>query len=374
MNKIGITTFHRAHNYGAVLQAYALKRVLEKGENEVEFIDYISKDMEKMYNYIKIDNSNLFTTIKSFIGTIVYFKKNKTRYKNFNSFIYKNFKLTKKYNSIEELKSLPPQEDVYITGSDQVWNPQITNGLSDVYTLNFGSDKINRISYAASIGNNNLGNEDYKNKLSRINYISVREETAQKLLQPIINKSINVVLDPTLLINNKGWAKEFDLEDKEKESYILAYHVSEYPEYVKIINELSKKTGLKVITFKKRKNKKYNNLLRDAYSDGPEEFVRLIKNAKYVVTTSFHATVFSIIFHKKLFVVPHNTTGSRMLDLLNKLELSNRAFYTLEEFKKFNYDEEIDYKKVEEILELERNKSLMFLQNALNCGKDDNNE
>ena len=145
-------------------------------------------------------------------------------------------------------------------------------------------------------------------------------------------------------------------------------------EYVKIINDLSKKTGLKVITFEKRKKNNYNNILRCAYTDGPEEFVRLIKNAQYVVTTSFHATVFSIIFHKKLFVVPHNTTGSRMLDLLNKLGLKDRAFYTLEEFQKSNYDTEIDYKKVEEILELERNKSLDFLKRALKNSKDDKNE
>ena len=374
MKKIGITTFQKAHNYGAVLQAYALKNVLEKENNEVEFVDYISKNMEKQYKIIKINKRNLFTRFRSFISALVYLKENKSRYNNFNKFINNNLKMTQKYNSIEELKQNPPQKDIYITGSDQVWNPQITNGLSDVYTLNFGSDKINRISYAASIGNNNLGNEDYKNKLSKINYISVREETAQKLLQPIINKPINVVLDPTLLLNNKEWENLFDLKDREKEPYILTYHVSEYPEYVKIINDLSKKTGLKVITFEKRKKNNYNNILRCAYTDGPEEFVRLNKNAKYFVTTYFHASVFSIIFHKKLFVVPHNTTGSRMLDLLNKLGLKDRAFYTLEEFQKSNYDTEIDYKKVEEILELERNKSLDFLKRALKNSKDDKNE
>ena len=330
--------------------------------------------MEKMYKVIKINKRNLYTRVRSFISALTYLKVNKSRYNNFNKFIDSNLKMTKKYNSIDELRNDPPPKDVYITGSDQVWNPEITKGLSDIYTLNFGSDKTNRISYAASIGNNTLGKEDYKGKVSKIDYISVREETAKKLLQPLINKPINVVLDPTLLIDKNGWEESFDLDDKEKEPYILTYHVAEYPEYVKIINELSKKTGLKVITFEKRKKNSYNNILRCAYSDGPEEFVRLIKNAKYVVTTSFHATVFSIIFHKKLFVVPHNTTGSRMLDLLNKLGLSNRAFYTLEEFKKFNYDEEIDYKKVEKILEIERNKSLTFLQNALKNGKGDKNE
>lgn len=219
-----------------------------------------------------------------------------------------------------------------------------------------------------------MGKEDYKGKLSKINYISVREETAKNLLQPLVDKTISVVVDPTLLIDSKEWEKEFKLSDKEKEPYILTYHVTEYPEYVKIINELSRKTGLKVITFEKRKKKNYNSILRCAYSDGPEEFVRLIKNAKYVVTTSFHATVFSIIFHKKLFVVPHNTTGSRMIDLLNKLGLQDRIYYNLEEFKNCDYDREINYKKVEEKLSKEREESLNFLKNALNCGKDDENE
>ena len=374
MKKIGITTFHKAHNYGAVLQAYALKKTLEKENNQVEFIDYISDDMEKMYKVIKISKKNMYTRVKSFIAALVYYRKNKSRYNKFNKFINKNFRMTRKYNSIEELKKDPPQEDIYITGSDQVWNPEITGGLSDIYTLNFGSDKINRISYAASIGNNALGKEDYKGKLSKINYISVREETAKNLLQPLVDKTISVVVDPTLLIDSKEWEEEFDLKDNEKEPYILTYHVAEYPEYVKIINELSRKTGLKVITFEKRKKKNYNSILRCAYSDGPEEFVRLIENAKYVVTTSFHATVFSIIFHKKLFVVPHNTTGSRMIDLLNKLGLQDRIYYSLEEFKNCDYDREINYKKVEEKLSKEREESLNFLKNALNCGKDDENE
>ena len=374
MKKIGITTFHRAHNYGAVLQAYALKKALEKENNQVEFIDYISDDMEKMYKVIKISKKNMYTRVKSFIAAIAYFGKNKSRYNNFNKFIDKNFKMTHKYSSIEELKKDPPTEDIYITGSDQVWNPEITGGLSDIYTLNFGSDRINRVSYAASIGNNSLGKEDYQGKLSKLNYISVREETAKNLLQPIINKPIKVVVDPTLLIDSKEWEEEFDLKDNEKEPYILTYHVAEYPEYVKIINELSRKTGLKVITFEKRKKKNYNNILRCAYADGPEEFVRLIKNAKYVVTTSFHATVFSVIFHKKLFVVPHNSTGSRMIDLLNKLGLQDRIYYSLEEFKNCDYDREINYKKVEEKLSKEREESLIFLKNALKYNKDDENE
>ena len=373
MKKIGIITFHKAHNYGASLQAYALKTILEREGNSVEFIDYFPEMMQKQYNVMKINKKNIFTMIKSFISSIVYFNKNKKRYNNFNTFINKNFNLTNKYDSIEAIKKNPPQEDVYITGSDQVWNPDITKGLSDVYTLNFGKNDITRISYAASIGKKTLGNEPYGEKISKIDYISVREETAKNLLQPIINKPINVVLDPTLLIDHNEWEKKFNLQNREKEPYILAYRVEENAEYLKIVNELSKNTGIKVINFEKRQ-KKYDNFMRSAYEDGPEEFVRLIRNAEYIVTTSFHATVFSILFHKNFFIVPHKTTGSRVIDLLNKLNIKKRVYFSLKEFKESNYKNIINYTDVDRILYKEREKSLEFLRKALNTSKDDENE
>lgn len=374
MKKIGIITFHYAHNYGALLQVYALTKIINKLDYEPVVINYIHNKIMNAYKLIRL-SKNPKKCIDLLYSSFKYYSYNKRRYENFEKFINKNLKLTDKYKSITELKNNPPKLDCYITGSDQVWNPDITKGLSDAYTLNFGSDEVNRISYAASIGNSSLGQEDYKTKLSKLNYISVREKTAKDLLEPVLNRKIEVVLDPTLLISGEEWEEYFDLKNNVDEKYILAYYVEENEEYVKIVNELSKKTNLKIINFEKRDKHNYVNFMKSAYTEGPEEFVRLIKNAEYVVTTSFHATVFSILFHKRFFVVPHKTTGSRVTDLIDKLHIKNRIYYTVDEFKDYkNYKEDVDYTDADKILLEERKKSINFLKKAIEGKKEDIHE
>lgn len=366
MKKIGIITFHSAHNYGAMLQVYALQN---KIENSI-VINYRNKDIDKNYNLIKIyKGKNIFKFIKSIFSNIYSYPRDKKRFNSFESFLKKHLRLSKKYRSENELKENPPEYDIYITGSDQVWNYEITNGLRDAYTLNFGSQKVKRISYAASIGNSDIRNdlkEEYKNKISKLDYISVREENAKKILEEIgIKKNINVVLDPTLLLTKEEWNKKLLNIPVEKEKYILAYVVEPDEEYYKIVNYLSEKTGLKVIHFEKMGNK-YNNVLKSAYTDGPLEFVNLIKNAEYVIATSFHAMVFSIIFNKNFWIIPHKKTGTRVTDLLKKLDIDNRTVKSLSEFKNIEIKDEINYEKVEKILDVEREKSLNFLQKAIN--------
>lgn len=366
MKKIATVTFHRAHNYGAVLQAYALEKNINKKYN-AEILDYYDEKIFDQYKTIRFSGKNFFVFAKRLVKDILNFRIiNQKRYNNFNLFIKSSLKLSNKY-TYKNIKGLAKDNyNVLITGSDQVWNPDIVGELSDIYTLNFGDAKIKRISYAASIGNSRIEEkykEEYKKKISKIDYISVREEDGKKALEEIIDKPIEVVLDPTLLLTQEEWDKEIQECTNEKEKYILAYVVEENEEYRKIVNYLSEKTGLKIIHFEKRN--KYKNILRSAYTDGPLEFVNLIKNAEYVIATSFHATVFSIIFHKKFFIVPHKKTGSRVTNLLEKLGIKNRTAYTLEDFEKIDYNFETDWNPVEEKLEQERKKSITWLDKAI---------
>ena len=364
---IVIVTFNKANNYGAKLQEYALlKKSSEFGNSMV--LNYNDKNIAKNYKYIGLGYGSILTRIKMIIKYIIFFNINKKRYDAFKKF-EKNFITLTKYkcSNINNINRCIVNTDILIAGSDQIWNPQITNGLNDIYTLNFKKNNIKRISYAASIGNNtindNLKNE-YKQKISKINLISVREESGKISLNKVLpNKKIDVVLDPTLLLTKKEWEKIIKNQEVTNKKYIVAYMVAMDNDYIKIANELSKLTGLKVIHFERRG--KYKNVLKTAYTSGPQDFVSLIKNAEYVVTTSFHATVFSIIFNKKFWVVPHKTTGSRVTDLLTKLGISNRAVNTLEEFNKKDYNEEIDYDKVNKILEKEREKSIKWLKDAI---------
>ena len=367
MKKIGLVTFHRAHNYGAVLQCYALLNIIKKN-HDIEIIDYNFGKIYANYKVITPPGKNLIKYVKVFLDDIFNLKRKRMRHKAFQDFISTEFQMGKEYCSASEIINDNLYYEILLTGSDQVWNPGITGGLSDIYTLNFGKKDVKRISYAASLGNEQSVMKfkyDYKRLLSKIDKISVREESAKNELVKILpQKKVEVVLDPTLLLTKEEWDNIISDCKPENEKYILAYVVKFDKNFVKIANELSEKTGLKIIHFGKT-NKGLKNICRNAYIEGPLEFVNLIKNAEYVVATSFHATVFSIIFNKKFWIVPHSTTGSRVIDLLKKFEILDRSVKTLEEFKEKNYDDEINYIKVNEILKLEREKSINWLIDAI---------
>lgn len=366
MKKIRILTFHYAHNYGAMLQAYALQKVLFKGSNDVKFVDYRKRSIENSYKIFKPIRKNIIKWVRDNINSLKYYNLNKKRYKAFNKFMYDKLNLTERINNIKQLEN-HLEADIYITGSDQVWNINIVKGLSDMYTLNFKLNNIKKIAYAASVGDAGLivqNADEYKNKISQIDYISVRENDAKIELGEIINKDIEVVLDPTLLLTKIDWNNEIEGCSCEKHKYIVAYVVNPDSEYVKIVNYLSEKTGLKIIHFD-LKNPGYNNVLKSAYTEGPLNFVNYIKNAEYVVATSFHATVFSIIFNKKFFIIPHRKTGARVINLLRKLDIDGRNFTSLDEFKNINYNFETDWESVEKKLAREREKSINWLNNAI---------
>ena len=365
MKKIGILTFHKAHNYGAVLQMFALSRIVGKNNN-VEIIDYYLKKIYSNYRVIRPFSKNPFKAFKNLIEDLKYYKYKKRRYNAFENFINKKFILTEEYKNKKQLEAGIESINILITGSDQVWNPRIVGELSDIYTLNFET-KATKISYAASVGENKFikDNPDlYKEKISQIDYISVREEDTKNELKKIIDKNIEVVLDPTLLLTKDEWNTELKKLNQEKEKYILAYVVEPNIEFVKIVNKLSQKTDLKVIHFG-LKNPGFDNVLKSAYTKGPFEFINYIKNAEYVVATSFHATIFSIIFNKKFFIIPHKKTGSRVTNLLSKLEIRDRVYYSVEEFERINYKFNTDWDKVNQILEKEREKSLNWLKKSI---------
>lgn len=367
MKKIGITTFYKAHNYGAMLQTFALYKKINK-KNNVEILNYYDKKIYNQYRVIRFSGDNAIKFFRSLVKDIITLNIKKIkRYNNFERFIKNKLNLSKKFSSEKKLKGEKLDYNILITGSDQVWNMQITKGLSDIYTLNLGNKNIKRISYAASVGDSSLiakNRGQYKNKIENIDFISVRETDAKNELNKLIKKDIEVVLDPTLLLEKSEWNNEIENIKNINQRYILAYVVEPDEEYIKIVNDLVEKTGLKVLHFGLN-NPGYKNVLKSAYIEGPLEFVNYIKNAEYVVSTSFHATVFSVIFNKKFFIVPHRKTGSRVTDLLKKLEIKNRVYYSLDEFKSIDYDLKTDWENVERILNEEREKSINWLENAI---------
>ena len=366
MKKVGIITFHNAHNYGAMLQVFALQNFIEDTYNDinVKVINYENKKIVSQYKLITSFRKNPIKYVKLLSRDIKSYKINSKRYNNFNLFMNNELNLTDRYKNINMFNE---DFDICITGSDQVWNPDIVGKLSDEYTLNFGKKEMKRVSYAASIGDISqvkAYKEDFKNKISKIDAISVRETDAKEVLQELINKKIDVVLDPTLLLSREQWNKKIENLSPENEKYILAYVVKADEEYLKIVNDLSKRTGLKVIHFEKD-NIKYNSVVKSAYTKGPYEFVNLIKNAEYVVATSFHAAVFSVIFNKKFFIVPHKKTGFRVINLMNTLGIEDRVFENYQQFKNIDIDFNTNWSEVNKKLIIEREKSIKFIEQAL---------
>lgn len=367
MKKIGIVTFNSAHNYGAVLQAYALQEKLKELGAEPYIINYRNKEIDDNYKILKIitKNRTIKQIIRDIIVKIVFLPINHKKYSKFEHFMKEYFNLSKRYNTEEEIKNSFPKYDIYIAGSDQIWNPVRTGDeLSDIYTLNFGDSKTKRVSYAASIGVDSLTEhqkEDFKEKLSILDEVSVREETAQKILNKILNREVKVVLDPVFLQSANKW-NEFSEPKKINEKYILVYSIEDNPELIKITDYLSEKTGYKVVYFKKKSN--YKNSLKSVYTSGPREFISLIKNAEYVINNSFHATVFSIIFNKEFYTIPHSIASSRMVDLLSKLKIKNRLIYNIKEFKA-KEGTLINYGEVNDILEKEKKKSIDYLKEII---------
>lgn len=376
MKKINIVTFQNALNYGAALQTYALNKFLcEKYPDYViKDIDYRNKRISNSYKLITPIRKNVIKWFFLVLNDIKNFSKNYKRMKSFKNFLNSNINFTSPYKSEKYLKNNYPDSDILITGSDQVWSTTIVGELSDIYTLNFGDKNTKRISYAASVGNANIileNKEDFKNKLSRLDFISVREEDAKGQLQKISNRHIEVVLDPTLLLKKDDWEHLLGNISSYGEKYILAYVVQPDLEYIKIVNDLSEKTGLKVIHFEKT-NPGYNNVIKSAYTEGPLEFVNYIKNAEYVVATSFHATVFSIIYNKNFFIVPNKKTGARVINLLDKVGIKGRTFYNFNEFKNIDFKLKTDWNEVNNKLKDERKKSINWLVNAIDEKGEDN--
>lgn len=368
MKKIITVTFQNAYNYGATLQCYALQKALCDKGYDVTVLNYDNPKIGNMYKPIFFSDikKSKKRFILSIVKSLIHFKPRYKRAKNFVNFIDNNISLSKKVKA-SEIENNCIQADCYITGSDQVWNTDITKGFDNIYTLNFNCN-AKKISYAASVGESSCiskYNKMYKKIMDNLDYISVRENDAKVELDKITQKDIKVTLDPTLLLEKEKWDYFLDKNGKDdNEEYICAYVVSQDKEHLKIVNELSAKRGLKVIHFG-IKNPGYNNTLETRYAQGPIDFINTIKNAEYVITTSFHATVFSIIFNKKFWVIPHKKTGERVRDLLKKLGIEDRAVDSLEEFKTKDFNAEIDWKSVNKKLEIERQKSEEWLLNAL---------
>jgi len=355
--KASILTFHCVPNYGAVLQAYALQEVLKNFFDEVEILDYRPNNLTREYNVI---NYYSVFSVATTLFSSSSFKKKKQRFFEYEN---KYFNLSSQHIiNISSLKNY--RTDALFLGSDQIWNPDITNGFDKAYFGKFDiADSAKVISYAASIGKNSITNtQSYilNHLLNGIDAISVRESQAKDILQNLCDKSIEVVADPTILAGREYF--DCMVTKKEKKPYVLLYSLNGYEETEKLAEDVAEFKGLKLIELSGRRKPILKPHHKAIYDAGPEEFVSYIANAEFVVTDSFHGTVFSLLYHKNFLTVPHKTRGARIVNLLNVADVSSRL---TDKFSEDIASPKINWEKVDENLNVERKKSYDFIKKAI---------
>lgn len=361
--KAGVITFHSAHNFGATLQTWALQRVLKNYKIEASVINYHPAIIDDLYNPLKGKYG-----MERRIAKFKLRRQNPRsleRYNNYTSFIKKNFNLIGDFNTYEELKAADLNLDAYIVGSDQVWNSEHIGGFDPAYFLDFVKPGPLKISYAASIGRDYIlpiYHEQIKNSLKSFTSISVREKSAKKPVKALTKKEVDIVLDPTLLLPREEYNAIKTIPNI-KGKYIFVYMMEHNPEVVAFANRVSTATGLPIV--QRRPNKIFKNEIASCYTSAPGDFLGLIENAEYVITNSFHGTVFSIIYETPFVSLLHSNTGSRTVDLLKALNLESHLLYNpadFDDFSRFQIEQPEKLKK--RILEL-RQTSLLFLLDAL---------
>lgn len=312
--KIAVITLHRFDNVGSCLQAYALCEYIEYKGYDVQLIDYTPRYKE-------------YFTLRKVLAMLLNRKNINTRMSKIGQCLAENTKLTKRYRSLKVLFREPPQADIYVSGGDQIWNPQYPNYYDDAFYLKFAS-LAPKMSYGSSVSKNDLSNEQIqylKERLKDYYSINVREKrTAEVFVEKGINKNTNYVMDPVLLVKEEQYAKLATIPAVMSNigNYIFVYHVDKNELLDKSIKKLSELTGYKVVSLSGFRNRWESDIyIKDV---GPYEFLGLIQDASLVLTGSFHALVFSLIFKKEFAVLIPKLSPNRITNILQEVGLTQR--------------------------------------------------
>ncbi|HAS8338590.1 polysaccharide pyruvyl transferase family protein [Vibrio vulnificus] len=363
--KVGIVTFHNAHNYGAVIQALALRKKIESYGFEVDFIQSPDSYIQNKYRKFPIKRESNESIVRFIKKTVHYFldlKRNLTRYNNFQDFISNEIPVTL-------LNSEKKHYDYVVLGSDQIWNSNITKGLDEIF---FGRhtllDAKKVIAYAASMGNatskENI-DDKFLNLVQNVDRLGVREDSLKTLMSENISESVELNLDPTLLLDEHIW-KSISPRKNNSERYILVYQVYNSKITDKVVDYLKEEYGykVKVLSSAPPTVKMNENVLATA---SPYEYLELFANASFVVTTSFHGTVFSIINEVPFFTIKINEgVDKRSASLLANLNLTERHILNIADLEKI--DNEMDFTMSKVFLEKMRLSSDKYLRDALDVG------
>ncbi len=364
--RIKTITCHDVYNVGASLQAYAMQTYLEKMGHEVNIINYKPDYLSHHYSLTYIPNPKFNKPILREAYLIAKLParikaRASRRKRNFDAFTASYLKLTRRYNSFQELAQDPPEAEIYFAGSDQIWNPLFPNGTDPAFYLQFVQNDATKASYAASFAVESIEGDAFpriSNLIKNLNFVSVREKSAINILKHM-NINGYVVCDPVFLLKKGNWEKMAVTPDRNKYHFIYDFDDSQSVKALAI--EMRKKLGGTIVSA--FSNKYCDDNVNDM---GPLEFIGLILNADTVISNSFHATAFALIFHKEFYVIRRKEgINTRMEDMLSDMNLSDRIIGDL---KDLNRCKNIDWDAVDLHIEKKVLESREYIKNVLSYG------
>lgn len=364
--KTATITYHASHNYGSMLQAYALQRTIMKLGYENEIINLRTERQKKLY-------SKPFEFTRPFIRQMLhnvlclpYRNALEKKYNLFEQFLVENLLLTREYSSMEDIKKDDLDYDCFIAGGDQIWNTAPIDFDWSFY-LPFTAHK--KISYAVSMGpkaeQQVASRTEIKEYLSKFAHISVREESTKKIVESLTENGAMINLDPVLLLSKDEWLTKIDSKPLIYDDYILVYVPGGYREDVFGMSEIvAHKVGMNVYTTLFSRKLLFRKCIKKYFAVGPWEFLNLLANAKLVISGSYHAVIFSALF-KKPFIAVNGMNDGRMKTFLENTGLTYRAM-SQNDFESNSDDLFVcDFIKSANYLNAERINSLSYLKNAI---------
>lgn len=369
--KIKTITCHNVYNYGASLQSYALMSFLEHKGHDVEIIDYMPEYIRRNLSLWAIGprwNKNIFVRLAFYCYVVPIRLLQFQSRKKFDDFSRRYYHLTRRYESFDELKRDCPIADVYFCGSDQIWNPEIQNGLDPAFYIDFAPSDSIMASYAASFSVSHI-NDEYrpfiKSLIEHLDFISVRELTGVSIIESLgVTKQVFHVVDPVFLLESSQWFKM--TYQPTYSNYILVYDQEDSADIKSIAKSIAKTTNKIIVAFKDLYPRGYADI-QIKYA-GPIDFISLIAHSDVVITNSFHCSAFSIIFEKDFYVVPrtHQKVNSRMVDLLRILGIEGHIIHHYEDIASAV---NIDYKQAHARLNSLRTESENYIDQVLSYKK-----
>lgn len=363
MKRISLITIHLGSNFGSILQTIATIKIVEKFNCSVEVINYIPERCTLKRFFLK--------SIKSFASFIKIFVTLPVFYINrniYNSFLAKYAKVSAPIYKEDCFVKACPKADIYMTGSDQVWNSVHNEGLDRRYYFDGFSEEIIKVAYASSIGRESLEENEYvevKRMLATYKAISVREMSAKKLIEGMGYEATHL-LDPTFMLDREEW-KYYMTKRKVGEEYLLVYlpyNIHDKKIIYQSIKKIAKEKKLKIVSFSW-------HIIPDKDADktiyfaNPGDFLSLMYHADYVVTNSFHGTAFSVNLNKQFSVYLPTGFGTRIKSVLELCHIENRLLQASEVISNEKIGSLIDYSPINVILDKEREKASAFLCKTL---------